>query len=166
MKGNFVDPDSRVKSLYHQYKDSLVTLAYRMIGERDSALDMVQDLFVRLLEKPGLLPSDSECAAYLHKSIIHRSTDLLRKKKPWSGLSALPDRPDPAPSSTGEIDEIRPLLIPLTPDQRATVVLKAILGHSLADIARIMDTEEGTVKSRLSRALETMRQAFRKKESP
>ena len=143
-------------ALYLEFKDRVYTIARRYLGSRDAALDAAQDVFVRLYEKIKALPAGTERAPYITRMIINRCLDMLRKRRPQEGLEKLEAQNDTAAQAEAR-DEVDYLLSRLNPDQRLTVILKEIMGHSIEETAKMTGVDEGTVKSRFFRAMEIMR---------
>lgn len=150
--------------------DRLYRLAYRFSGGRENAEDLVQELLVRMyprlkelrrLEKPG---------AWLAKSLYHLFIDQTRRENrtPISILAdASIDVEDMASAHVGPehslskdrwLAQVERAVYRLNPDQRGLVSLHDIEGYSLPELADMLDTPIGTLKSRLHRARSRLRE--------
>lgn len=144
-------------ALYGEYKDRVYTIARRYLGNREEALDASQDVFVKLYEKAAGVPGGAEQAPYVFRMVINRCIDLIRKRKATAPLDGLASSEDQA-ARAEERDEVDFLLSWLNPDQRLAVVLKEMMDLTISEISGLTETDEGTIKSRLSRAKEIMRE--------
>jgi RNA polymerase sigma-70 factor, ECF subfamily len=146
--------------IYNEYKDKVYTIACRTLGDAGNAMDVSQDIFVKIYENPGKLPGAGELGAYIYRMTVNRCIDYLRKKNPLRLLKdtdvAASGEAFPADTS----DEVGFLLSDLNPDQKTAIILKEIIGLSIEETAQVCSVDQGTVKSRLSRAKEIMRGTY------
>lgn len=148
------------EALYHRYRDWVVRLAYRFTGNRDDALDVLQDAFAYLLaEFPGFRLT-ARMTTFLYPVVKHRSLAIRRKRRPFApGDDALPEPAavdPPAPGSSRS--ELAVVMGVLPAAQREIILMRFVDGMPLAEIAAALDTPLGTVKSSLHRALATLRE--------
>jgi RNA polymerase sigma-70 factor (sigma-E family) len=156
----------RLGELYLRYADDAVRLAYLLTGDRALAEDLVQDAFVRLagrlvhLRDPGAFP------AYLRKTVVNLSHSHFRRKKVER---AYLERARVAIGMHGRVSdgslEDRELLWQalgrLSGRQRAAIVLRFYEDLPERQVAEILKCRPGTVKSLVSRGLETLRNEIR-----
>lgn len=150
------------------YQTQVYRTAYRVLGEQASAEDATQDAFVSAFKHIRAYRGGS-FKAWLLRIVTNACYDQLRVKqrRPTASLDAMlidPDNPAPgidhaAPESPQDFAERQELnstiqagLATLPPDQRMTLILVDIEGLSYEQVAQAMQTNIGTVKSRLSRA--------------
>lgn len=149
-------------------------VAYRILGDSDSAADVTQDAFLHAFKALNDFQGGS-FRAWLIRITTNAAYDHLRYKqrRPATSLEEMlpdPDMADPPPALTDhgegpedftlreELGEVMKRgLDTLPPDQRVTLVLSDIQGYSYEEIANMTGVELGTVKSRLSRARARMR---------
>ena len=159
--------------LVDKYQTKVYNLALRMCGNEDDAYDLAQDAFVRAWRSLGSFQFESAFSTWLFRLTSNICLDFLRAKKRRAAVSLTMsgddeeetqlDVPDPAmgPEEAAIASEDRRLLLEalnaLPADQRQIITLRAINDLSYAEIARILDLQEGTVKSRLSRARTALR---------
>lgn len=153
-----------IVALVRCYQGRVHALAYRVAGA-PNAEDVTQDAFVRVMK--SLARFDPDGAAQLSTWILgiaaRAAIDHLRRQRTRASyLAALPDPPPPTtPESQvarAEIGaQVAAAVETLSPEIRATFVLRAYHELTMPEIADALDVELGTVKSRLSRARETLR---------
>lgn len=161
--------------LVERYQTKIYNLALRMCGNEDDAFDLAQESFLRAWRNLGSFQFESAFSTWLFRLCSNICLDFLRAKKRRAAVSLtmtddegeenqleVPD-PGKTPEEAVLAAEDRELLTralnELPADQREILTLRAIDDLSYSEIARIMNLQEGTVKSRLSRA----RTALRKK---
>lgn len=154
-------------ALVRHYQDGVFALAYRIMGERDSADDAAQEAFITAYRSLGGYRGGS-FRAWLFRITTNTCYDELRRRKrrPASSLDDLPgaetdDGPalpasSPTPEQAAQQSElnraIEQCIQALQPDQRLVLILSDIEGLSYQEIAASAGANLGTVKSRLSRA--------------
>lgn len=161
--------------LVERYQTKIYNLALRMCGNEDDAFDLAQESFLRAWRNLGSFQFESAFSTWLFRLCSNICLDFLRAKKRRAAVSLtmtddegeenqleIPD-PGKTPEEAVFAAEDRELLTralnELPADQREILTLRAIDDLSYSEIARILNLQEGTVKSRLSRA----RTALRKK---
>ena len=166
--------------LVREYQTQVYRAAYRVLGERAAAEDATQDAFVSAFKHIRAYRGGS-FKAWLLRIVTNACYDQLRVKqrRPTASLDAMlvdADNPAPgadraAPESPQEFAERQELgatiqrgLTMLQPDQRVTLVLVDVEGLTYEQVAEAMDTNVGTVKSRLSRARAALRDFLVKQE--
>jgi len=147
-------------SIYNEYKDKVYTIARRTLGDSRNAMDVSQDIFVKIHGDPGKLPPAAELGAYIYRMTVNRCIDYLRKKNPLRLLREHDIAADGEAFPADTSDEVGFLLSDLNPDQKSAVILKEIIGLSVEETARACSADTGTIKSRLSRAKEIMRETY------
>ncbi|MGW2222325.1 RNA polymerase sigma factor [Nonomuraea sp. NPDC001684] len=149
--------DAVVSGLYREHRLALVRLALLLVGDRESAEDVVQDVFSRL---PGRSPA-TLTLAYVRVCVLNASRSLLRRRS-VAARAVLRRRDDPVDSAEtiallGESrQEMLAALGRLPRRQREVLVLRYYLDLSDADIAEATRLRQSTVRSTASRALERL----------
>ena len=148
-----------------KYADVVYTMAYRLTGDDEEARDLAQDVLIRLHR--GLSRyREGNFEGWLYRTTVNAFRDRLRKRKRLRE-DALPD--EPPGMRTGTIveeaiqqrelqDEVQRALVKLPPEYREAVVLRDLQGRSYDEIAEILDVPAGTVRSRIHRGREALRQ--------
>ncbi|RKO70692.1 sigma-70 family RNA polymerase sigma factor [Sphingobacterium puteale] len=74
--------ENKIKALFEQNYYGLVELSCRLVGSNETGEDIVQDVFVKLLDKDTVLPKDSQAAkSYIYAMVKNASLSHLRKVK-------------------------------------------------------------------------------------
>jgi len=154
-RANDGDPGA-FEALYRRYRDWVHRLAWRFTGNPQDALDVVQETFLYLLKKlPGLRLTAS-MTTFLYPVVKHLSLNLRRRRGTGPDEGILLTIPDPTGPQTPRA-EFAAALAGLSPEQREVVLLRFVDDLGLDEIAAALSIPTGTVKSRLHRALETLR---------
>ncbi|MBQ1756671.1 MAG: sigma-70 family RNA polymerase sigma factor [Oscillospiraceae bacterium] len=159
--------------LVEKYQTKVYNLALRMSGNEDDAFDLSQEAFLRAWRNLRSFQFESAFSTWLFRLTSNVCLDFLRarKRKATVSLTVTDDEdgetqldlPDPAktPEEALLAAEDRRLLTQalneLPAVQRQILTMRAIDDLSYAQIAEILHIEEGTVKSRLSRARAALR---------
>ena len=154
------EPDA-FRYLVERYGDTLHGTAYLMTRDRAAADDAVQDAFIDAWRgMPGFRP-DRPVKPWLVRILVNRVLALQRRRSlpevPIEDASE-PGAVDPAMAGVDARDAVRRGLETLTAEQRRVVVLRFFAELSVPEIAGVLGWREGTVKSRLHRALSDLRE--------
>lgn len=157
------------------YQSQVYALAYRLLGETESAADVVQDTFLAAFQHIGTFRRGS-LRAWLLRIAANLAYDALRRRRarPSSPLSIFihADGVRPPHGNNKEDDpedwverqelasEIQRALETLPPEQRVVVVLCDIEDVPYAEAAGMLGISLGTLKSRLSRGRARLRTHF------
>jgi RNA polymerase sigma-70 factor (ECF subfamily) len=140
-------------------------VAYSIVRQKQDAEDVAQDAFARAYRRFGELRDRERFRAWLVRMTWRLAIDFKRSQKRRSARedSAARLMPDATRGEPDAIDRDRSArlwqAIDLLPDRlRLVVVLGAIEGHSVRDVAALLDAPEGTIKSRLFEAREKLRE--------
>ena len=149
---------TEIEELYRQQGPALLLFAIAMTGERSSAQDVIQQVFVRLLERG--LGDIVHAKAYLYRCV--RNAVLNSMKTQGRNLAFQEDTPwfDVLnPDFTEELS-VRRGLQTLPSEQRQVVVLRVWCGLTFAETASLLEISANTVASRYRYALEKLREAM------
>jgi RNA polymerase sigma-70 factor (ECF subfamily) len=150
---------------------------WRLIGTHDAEDDIVQDVFISLYNNLDRIEPGQGLRPYLFRMVRNRSYDELRKLRRYEFIS-LDEEPVETYASfnslTDDADqpedvahwlliqlEVREAMDRLPELQRQALILYSEESLSYAEIAQVMDTTIGTVKSRLFHAKKTLRRLLR-----
>jgi RNA polymerase sigma-70 factor (ECF subfamily) len=146
--------------LFRRHRDRLWAVALRTVGDPEEAGDALQDAMISAFRRAGDFRGDSAVTTWLHRIVVNACLDRLRRKAARPAVSAGDEQAfealvaqdsDPARTTDTRLD-IHAALQLLPPQQRAALLVVDMLGFSVADAAIILDTSQGTVKSRCARA--------------
>lgn len=147
------------------FLDRMVCFAYRRLGDRESAEDVVQDVFVKAYADRAKLRRVDRVAPYLYRMVMNACIEQIRRgRKDLSldDLSAegLPDTGVDTSEQVSEAEGVRrvaELLGRLPEDQADVVSLRVLDGLSFAEIASVIGCSVSTVKSRFTYGLRKLR---------
>ncbi|MER7370086.1 RNA polymerase sigma factor [Nonomuraea wenchangensis] len=138
----------------------LVRLAYLLVGDQETAEDVVQDAFTALHRRWSRLSDHDRVLPYLRASVVNGCRMIHRRRSVMSRLTGdrqTPSRSAEAATLLGETRrEVSAAVRALPRRQREAVVLRYYLGLSEAEIAETMGISRGTVKSTVFRALKAL----------
>ena len=149
--------------IMEKYQQPVHNLCYRMLNDVNDAEDAAQEVFARAFFKLDSYDDTAKFSTWLFAIASHYCIDTLRKRRfnvvQWGDLGAwyqFPDRVTPPPERVlleAEVaQEIRILLNVLPPDYRLAIILKYWYAMSYQEIAQILETTVGAIKSKLFRA--------------
>lgn len=162
--------------LVEENQNRIYSLALRMVGNPEDAADLAQGAFLSAWRGLERFQGEAAFSTWLYRLTSNACIDFLRRekrKRAAGGVLSLDDTEEGATLDLPDYDadphrhlersEVRQAiadgLAGLSPEHRRVLALREISGLSYAEIADLLGLEEGTVKSRISRA----RLALRKK---
>jgi RNA polymerase sigma-70 factor, ECF subfamily len=171
-------PEVALERLMEDHGGRLFALGQRFCGSREEAEDLVQEVLLAAYRGWDGFQGQSEVSTWLY-TIAARVCGRMHRKRsgepqqlesldqalPFgaTAMAVLPSA-DPGPLERAQLEEARTRLeaaIGELPDTfRLPLVLKEVVGFSLAQIARILSTKPATVKTRLHRARLALREAL------
>ncbi len=158
--------------LIRRHQQQVFAVALRMLGDRDEAQDVAQDVFVRAYQGLGGFRQEAKLSTWL----IAITMNLCRNRRRWwarrrrvivasldeplehgeGTLGHQVEDPAPRPSAVAQSRErqqqLAAALAQLDEPSRAVVVLRDVQGYAYEEIAQVLEIPVGTVRSRLSRA--------------
>ena len=135
--------------------DTAFAVSYLILGNKADCEDAMSEAILRAFESRGKLKKRESFRAWFLQILRREAYDTLRRRKRLTLVEELPEREAPDPDSAGRLD-LAAALQELTEDQRTALLLQQE-GYELSEIGAILDVPVGTVKSRLSRAKNTLR---------
>ncbi|HEY8850113.1 MAG TPA: RNA polymerase sigma factor [Thermoanaerobaculia bacterium] len=160
---------SPAAEIYDRYSSRIYNFAYRFLRNSEAAEDATQEVFVKMLKHANQFHGDAKLSTWLFSITANWCRDYLRKsdnkaKEAEDVLITLPAPSELAPDRNLERREdekmIQKALTALTPEQREAILLSRYQGLSYAEIAKIAGCSEGAVKTRVFRAMETLKKAL------
>ncbi|MBV9849464.1 MAG: sigma-70 family RNA polymerase sigma factor [Armatimonadetes bacterium] len=148
--------------LMEPYRRELVAYCYRLTGSLAESEDLAQEAFVRAFRALGAFEGRATPRAWLYRIAHNLCLNHVRRRPTWESWESLGDS-----AATGgegpagsEREDVRlgfvALVQSLPPRQRATLVLRDVLGWSAEETARILETTVPAVKNALARARQTL----------
>ena len=153
--------------LVRQWEVKVFNLAWRYLGNREDAQDVVQETFLSVFKSAKSLRDPDSFPTWLYRITLNHCRSRWRRRSTGTSLD------DPLPdgeNGEGEItlsmtvrsdqrdaletrDLIRKALMGLSEEHRSAIILKEYLGLNLEEVARVMDCPLSTAKSRLYHGL-------------
>lgn len=150
-------------------QNKIYSLTLRMSGHPEDAADLAQEAFLRAWRTLPSFQGDSSFSTWLYRLASNICIDFLRQEKrkrtavnvtslDEDDSSAAADIPDHRFSPQNELERkelqqaVGQALLKLSDEHRQVLILRELDGLSYTEIARRLDLEEGTVKSRIARA--------------
>ena len=150
------------ESLVEQYADFVYNVAYRMMGNPEDAQDVSQDAFLSAYRAFERFRGESRVTTWLYRITTNAALMKLRKGKKARQLTQtglddvdIPDwnaQPDTEAVNSELREKLNEGISRLSPDLRATVVLRDIEGLSNGEAADVLGISVPSMKSRLHRA--------------
>jgi len=165
-------PAERALRYDREHASSLRALAYRMLGSRAEAEDIVQEAYMRAFASLGAFRGEASLSTWLSRIVINEALGRLRKRKrtvampenPEAQIIRFPLNPSDDPERTMAQRQILGLVERATdslPDVYRTVfVARVIEGLSIEETADLLGVRPETVKTRLHRARTLVRKAL------
>ena len=156
--------------LYERYHRRAYAVAYGVVKNKQDALDVVQDGFVKVHRYIGKFQGTSSFYTWLYRIIMNLAIDHVRRRKNAKGVeyddrvgreadeiagdgTLLPRIMDANPSKTvirrELLGKIQDALAELPEYHRAVIVLREIEGLSYEEMSQVLDVPKGTIMSRL-----------------
>lgn len=162
------DRDPRgVELLYDRYGGIAFALAYRLLGERGSAEDVVQEAFLNVWRQATTYDTRrGTVRTWLLTIVHHRAIDQMRSVRSKMGADTVIDDAMPLPAKEDtwtevvqglEHERVRQAMATLPPEQRQVVDLAYYGGFTHSEIAQRVGIPLGTVKGRMRLALDKLR---------
>jgi len=160
---------SPASEIYDRYSGRIYNFALRFLKNAEAAEDATQEVFVKMIRHASQFQGDAKLSTWLFSITANWCRDFLRKadnksKESDDVLVTLPAPLDQSPDRHLERREdeqrVQRALQALTPEQREAILLSRYQGLSYAEIAQISGCSEGAVKTRVFRAMETLKKAL------
>ena len=150
---------------YRRHCEVSFGLARRILSDRQLAEEVVQEVFVRLWEQPGRFdPERGSLRTFILSDTHGRAVDLVRAESARRQREA---RGALAPFDAADIERevvdlvqaeaVRDALAQLAPEERRPIELAYFGGHTYREVAAMLETPEGTIKSRIRSGLSRFR---------
>ena len=178
--------DLSFDELFNRYSSMVFGLVFQILGDREEALDVAQEVFLTIYQKLETFRGESSLKTWIYCIAVHRASNRFRwwnrlRRRGSVSLEELLDKtsereicinansgfqsPEDALLVEEERAELKRLLLNLPVQQRVALILRDIEGLSYEEIAESMKISLGTVKSRIARGRETLKRSYRRSTS-
>ena len=182
--------DWATEKLVNRYQQKTYSIAYYMCSEDgEEAQDLSQEAFLRAFRSLGKFRGDSSFYTWFYRIVVNVCLDSRRRSRRWKlifspwrqaqrGKGSPGEVPEEQPDMRDDINpvsalsgkqfarEIKKSLKALPERQRLVFQLKVLHGMSIREIAQVIGTAEGTVKSHLFRATRFLREELKEWATP
>jgi RNA polymerase sigma-70 factor (ECF subfamily) len=167
--------ESAFEILVKRHEQRVFRLLFRMMGNREEAEDVAQEAFLSLHRHGHRFRREARFSTFVYRvaanAALNRRRALGRSRNRVSELKVsqeagfdLPTAPrDPEDAAAGSEAQqrVQSALLELPEDLRVAILLYDIEGQSYQEVARALGIPEGTVKSRIHRARNSLRELLR-----
>ena len=168
-------------ALVRRWEKPLYNFALRLTGNRDDALDLTQETFLKAHRQLRQLRTRDKFSHWLFKIALNlfytskrgsegkRTVSLedeVEEGITWGDAIAQPESKHAGDSEGLAVErirsqEVRRAILALNPEQRSAIVLKVFYGMKFEEIAEVVDSPVSTVKSRVYAAFENLQTALK-----
>jgi RNA polymerase sigma factor (sigma-70 family) len=154
--------------LFERYHVPLFNFYLKLSGDRPVSEDLVQEVFLRILKYRHSYIPETPFRAWIYQIARNARLDHFRKRKPetnWEPEMSPVVAPVDTAQQSQEAVLLHSALMQISEDKREVLVLSRFQDLKYEEIAQLLGCEVGTVKTRVHRALQELRQVFHQLES-
>jgi RNA polymerase sigma-70 factor (ECF subfamily) len=157
------------EQLLLRYEKKVYTIAYKYMGNAEDASDLAQEALIKAYQSIGTFRGESSFGTWIGRITANKCLDELRKRKKLQTTSldeeleleegsvqkeivSERDTPEQHTIRQETVHYVQQKLQQMKEEYRMVLVLRELEGHSYEDIADMLNCSLGTVKSRISRA--------------
>ncbi|HET8929414.1 MAG TPA: sigma-70 family RNA polymerase sigma factor [Acidimicrobiales bacterium] len=160
--------EAALEAIYRRHGGAVYGLANRMLSENGIAEEITQEIFLRLWQEPARFdPERGSLRTFLLTSAHSRAVDKIRADTARRRREDRDHREDPGRDRVTPLedevaslivgDEVRAAVEGLPADEREAIGLAYFGGYSYRQVAEMLGTPEGTVKSRIRHGMQSLR---------
>ncbi len=157
--------------LVHRYRERVYRIAYGFARDRDVALEVAQDTWVKVHASIGGWRGDGSLFGWIARIAAHQALNRTRFERRRPSVPFDVDRISRAPMQAELLmereasDALHRSLSLLAPKPRLAIILRYFLGLSSREMATVLECTEGTARNLLFRSLERMRSVMAEEEA-
>ncbi len=156
--------------IFEEYRTMVFRVAYGLVGKREDALDVSQEVFLRLHKHLKGFKSESSLRTWIYRITLNRALSQLRKRQflpLFDFLLHKPGESDPLrqAESNESAERLSQALECLSAKQKQAFVLKNQEGLRYAEIAKVLKVKQGTVKAMIYQASNKLKEHLKKEYS-
>ncbi len=140
-----------------RYDKRVLGIAWRLLRNREDAMDAAQETFVRLYKYLGTYDRSRDLGAWLYRIVVNASRKLAAQRA--RAQAAVPPRGEASDVAAGlpASRDIERAMAALTEKERAALVLRDLEGLSTEEVARILGSSQATVRVQVCTARKKIR---------
>ena len=143
---------------FEQYHKMVYKLAFVRTGNTADADDILSDVFVRLIRNTDKIKSEEHLKSWLIRTTVNCSNTYYKKARRLNEVEMLEAN---AVTVENKENTVLPAVLSLPIHQKTVVYMYYYEGYSVEEIANLCGISKGTVKSRLARARETLKNTLK-----
>lgn len=147
-------------------QSSIYRLAYSYVKSQDTALDMVQESIYKAIRSYEKIENQSSVKPWFYKILVNTCKDELRRSKRLiaTAPAELPEEVDDSLSMKADYMVLHKAIERLDTETKTVIVLRYFEDMKLIEIARVLEENVNSVKSRLYRGLRSLKIQMKKGE--
>ena len=161
--------DSVIQDLYDKYHRDLYQFIFYMVKNHETAEDIVQEVYIRVMKSYGRFEGKSSEKTWLFSIARNAAIDHYRKSKGWKqrlldnfdwerqSIRDTGPVPEEIAVQNSEIQSVYRCLSACSLDQQSVIILRYIQGMPISETAAILDWSESKVKTTQHRALKAIK---------
>lgn len=146
------------ESVVELWQKPMLAFALRYLGRDIDACDVVQETWVSVIKRLNTLQNPSLFVSWLFRILTNKCIDRIRKKQGEESLLKNANIKLESSEISNENDSLSRAIQGLSDDHKMLIILRFAQGLQVGQIAAMLNIAEGTVKSRLHRALARLRE--------
>jgi RNA polymerase sigma-70 factor (ECF subfamily) len=164
-----IKSEKTYKKLFETYYNPLCNFAYKLLGDKAKAEDVVQDVFVQMWEKRNRLNINKSIQAYLFQATKNKVIEWVRKEKLFleyeqsERLKSNTEDLDQEAEKYMRLEKLYTYVRQLPPKCQEVFIMSKMNGLTYREIAEDLNISIKTVENQIGRALHLLRQKFGKK---
>ena len=144
--------------LVELWQKPLITFAIRYIEQETEALDAVQETWISVIKKLNKLQDPDLFVSWLFRILTNKCIDRIRKKQNVEKLINNVNPKSETLTRRNENEDLEQAIQKLSEEHKSIMILRFAQGLQVGQIASVLNIAEGTVKSRLHRAIARLRE--------
>jgi RNA polymerase sigma-70 factor, ECF subfamily len=149
---------SDLEALFRSHWPSAWRAAFLVVHDAAAAEDIAQEAFLAAIRNLDRFDRRRPFGPWLHRIVVNRAIDWARARTLRAELELVDAA---APTASPDVgSDVVEALGGLSPEHRAVIVLRHLLGYTPGEIAGLLDLPRGTVNSRLRRGLDQLQETL------
>jgi RNA polymerase sigma-70 factor (ECF subfamily) len=149
---------SDLEALFRSHWPSAWRAAFLVVHDAAAAEDIAQEAFLAAIRHLDRFDRRRPFGPWLHRIVVNRAIDWSRARTLRAELELVDAA---APTASPDVgSDVVEALGGLSPEHRAVIVLRHLLGYTPGEIAGLLDLPRGTVNSRLRRGLDQLQETL------
>jgi len=152
-----------LSELYERHHRRLFRYCWRITGETQASEDLVQEVFLKMLRNRQTFSEGNTFSSWMYAIARNAHSDAYRKRRkemPLEGEPHLAAPPGEPVECREESALLHRALMQLPEEKREVLVMSRFQDMTHAEIARVLGCDERTSRTRLHRALKSLRQVY------